>query len=116
MGRVKAKASLWKPQHKILEAAGLWAFVKDSDQFLQPDQQIVVSFIKTMDNVVSLTGKPEDCSHQEQRREPMAEDSRNFGCSEGDRPIQQTMDRILPWRTYNMEWSGVGPGKGSEPL
>jgi hypothetical protein len=56
MGRVKAKASLWKPQQKILEAAGLWAFVKDSHQFPQPDQQIVVSFIKTMDNVASLTG------------------------------------------------------------
>jgi hypothetical protein len=56
MGRIKAKASLWKPHQKILEAAGLWAFIKDSHQFPQPDQQIVVSFIKTMDNVASLTG------------------------------------------------------------
>jgi hypothetical protein len=55
MGRVKAKASLWKLQQKTLETAGLWAFIKDSNQFLHPDQQIVVSFIKTMDNAASLT-------------------------------------------------------------
>ena len=54
MGRVKAKASLWKPQQKTLEAAGLWAFIKDSNQFLHPDQQTIVSFIKSMDNVASL--------------------------------------------------------------
>jgi hypothetical protein len=56
MGRVKAKASLWKPQQKTLEVAGLWAFIKDSNQFPHPDQQIVVSSIKTMDNAASLTG------------------------------------------------------------
>jgi hypothetical protein len=55
MGRVKLKASLWKLQQKTLEAAGLWAFIKDSNQFPHPDQQIVVSFIKTMDNAASLT-------------------------------------------------------------
>jgi hypothetical protein len=55
MGRVKAKASLWKLQQKTLEAAGLWAFIKDSNQFPHPDQQIVVSFIKTMDIAASLT-------------------------------------------------------------
>jgi hypothetical protein len=37
MGRVKAKASLWKPQQKTLEVAGLWAFIKDSNQFPHPD-------------------------------------------------------------------------------
>jgi hypothetical protein len=37
-----------------LEAARLWAFIKDSNQFPHPDQQIVVSFIKTMDNSASL--------------------------------------------------------------
>jgi hypothetical protein len=47
---------LWKLQQKTLEAAGLWAFIKDSNQFLHLDQQIVVSFIKTMDNAASLTG------------------------------------------------------------
>jgi hypothetical protein len=56
MGRAKAKESLWKIQQKTLEAAGLWAFIKDSHQFPHPDQQTVVSFIKTMDNVASLTG------------------------------------------------------------
>ena len=55
MGRAKAKASLWKPQQKTLEAAGLWAFIKDSNQFPYPDQQAVISFIKTLDNVTSLT-------------------------------------------------------------
>jgi hypothetical protein len=56
MGQVKAKASLWKLQQKTLEATRLWAFIKDSNQFPHPDQQIVVSFIKTMDNAASLTG------------------------------------------------------------
>ena len=56
MGRVKAKASLWKSQQKTLEAAGLWAFIENSNQFPYPDQQNVVSFIKTMDNVTTLTG------------------------------------------------------------
>jgi hypothetical protein len=46
----------------------------------------------------------------------MAEDSRHFGCNEGDQPTQQTMDGILPWMTYSLEWSGVGSGEGSEPL
>jgi hypothetical protein len=40
----------------MLETAGLWAFIKDSNQFPHPNQQIVVSFKKTMDNAASLTG------------------------------------------------------------
>jgi phage terminase large subunit-like protein len=39
-----------------LEAVGLWTFIKDNNQFPHSDQQIVVSFIKTMDNASSLTG------------------------------------------------------------
>jgi hypothetical protein len=52
---VKVKASLWKLQQKTLEATGLWVFIKDSNQFPHPDQQLVISFIKTMDNAASLT-------------------------------------------------------------
>jgi hypothetical protein len=31
------KANLWKLQQKTLEAARLWAFIKDSNQFPHPD-------------------------------------------------------------------------------
>lgn len=56
MEKPRSKTSLWKPQQKTLEAAGLWAFIKDSSQFPYPDQQTVVSFVKTMDNPTTLTG------------------------------------------------------------
>ena len=39
-----------------MEAARIWAFIKDNNQFLYLDQQIVVSFLKTMDNVANLIG------------------------------------------------------------
>jgi hypothetical protein len=37
MGQAKVKASLWKPQQKTLEAAGLWAFIKNNNQFPHPN-------------------------------------------------------------------------------
>jgi hypothetical protein len=44
MGQVKTKVSLWKPQQKNLEEAGLFAFIKDNNQFFHPDKQNVVLF------------------------------------------------------------------------
>jgi hypothetical protein len=104
MGRVKAKASFWKLQQKTLEAAGLWAFFKDSNQFPHPNQQIVISFIKTMDNAASLTGmvnlktthiKNQDVSHW--LKVPRAKDVAS-NASYPDRPWRENFqDGITAW-------------------